>query len=186
VAAAPLPDKSSSEPRSAVRKVVIVFDGPLDPASAILDNVNICGLKPGPTLGTFVPVDLSGVIITVKTSSPFTRLEINFAPGLPDYARYLISLKGIYGPGGPLKPGNGGLSRQFTALQGDANADRRVNATDVGGCRSLVPRNPINPTSTQEVRCDANNDGRINATDIGGIRSKVPNDARSIPKPECP
>jgi hypothetical protein len=91
------------------------------------------------------------------------------------------------------------LSRIFTALQGDAGGaaggqgDRRVNATDVGGCRNLAlaaQSDPIDPALLLEVRCDANDDGRVNATDVGGIRGfalqGAPFDARNIDPPVCP
>jgi hypothetical protein len=178
-----------SEPRSAVTKLVVTFDRPIDPATAVPEHVNLCGLMPGPTEGSFVPVDLSNVTMTVKTSASDTRMEINFTPGLPDFARYRIELKGIRGPGGPLKPGTGGLTRIFTALQGDAFQDLRVNATDVGGARNLalVGTDPIDPTNLQHVRSDANNDGRVNATDVGGMRARALRgvDARAIPDPSC-
>jgi len=180
-------DGSFSEPRSAIRKIVVTFDLPIDPTTATPDSVNICGLKPGVTPGTFVPVDLSGIVITVKTSDGDTKLVINFEPGLPDFARYLIVLKGIWGPGGPLKPGSGGLSRILTALRGDARMDLRVNSTDVGAARFLVgTTDPIDPTIPIEVRCDVSLDARINSTDVGGIRSLIPSDARNIPNPVCP
>jgi len=180
-------DGTFSEPRNLIRKIVVTFDLPIDPASVTKENVNICGLKPGDEPDTFVPVYLGGIAITVKTSDGDTKLEINFEPGLPDFARYHISIKGIYGYFGPLKPGDGGLSRILTALRGDARMDLRVNSTDVGAARFLVgATDPIDPTIPIEVRCDVSLDARVNSTDVGGIRSLIPRDARNIPNPVCP
>jgi len=180
-------DGTFSEPRNLIRKIVVTFDLPIDPASVTKENVNICGLKPGDEPDTFVPVYLGGIAITVKTSDGDTKLEINFEPGLPDFARYHISIKGIYGYFGPLKPGDGGLSRILTALRGDARMDLRVNSTDVGAARFLVgATDPIDPTIPIEVRCDVSLDARVNSTDVGGIRSLIPSDARNIPNPVCP
>jgi len=116
------------------------------------------------------------------------KMEINFSTRLVNFARYRMALKTtILGAnGGAIRPGTGGLSRFFTALQGDINGDRRVNATDVGGIRSLVPRDPINTSILNEIRGDVNSDRRINATDVGGARSLVGQDARTITDPVCP
>jgi len=172
---------SFSEPRSGVKKLVVTFTGPLDPATVIPANVTVCGNSAPPI---FSPVDLSGVVVTTSTTSGDTQMVINFAPALPDFARYRIALtSAIHGAnGGAIQP----VSRILTALQGDFTGDRRVNATDVGGIRSLVPRDPINLAILNEVRGDANNDKRINATDVGGARSLSGNDARTIPDPVCP
>ena len=64
--------------------------------------------------------------------------------------------------------------------------DGRVNSTDVGGCRTQIPRDPINAAILTEVRGDVNNDKRINSTDVGFARTLVGNDARAIPDPVCP
>ncbi len=170
-----------SEPRSAVSTIVVTFDHPIDPDSADADNVNLCGRN------LDGPLDLSGIAISVGLSPDNTKMEIKFDPGLPNYARYSISLKGLRGRcGGLVKAGTGGLSRVFTALQGDYTNDRRVNATDLGGVRNLVPTNPINPATLNEVRGDPNSSGNINATDLGLIRGRVGQDAREIPDPVCP
>jgi len=168
-----------SEPRSGVKKIVVTFDGPINPATAIPANVTVCGNDVNN-----VPVDLSLVLVSTATTTGDTKMEINFAPALPNYARYRIALKTsiLAANGAPIQAD----SRILTALQGDASGDRRVGATDVGGVRSLVGINPINPATLNEVRSDAFTDGRINATDVGGVRSKVGNDARAILDPICP
>ncbi len=171
-----------SEPRNGIKKLRVTFSGAVDPTTAIPGNVIRCGNN---SAGS--PIDLSGVTVTTAAINGNTQMDINFAPQLPDFGRYRVALNGVKCVGGAAAgAGAGGLSRILTALQGEANGDRRVNATDVGGCRSLVPRTPINPAVLNEVRCDANNDGRINATDVGGIRSKIPNNATAIPDPVCP
>jgi len=176
---------SFSEPRTGVKKLVVTFNGALNPATAIPANVTICGNN---SAGS--PVDLNPVAITagIVAGSNDMKMEINFAPRLPDFARYRITLKPtILGAGGgPIQAGTGGFSRILTALQGDMTGDRRVNSTDVGGCRTQIPRDPINAAILTEVRGDVNNDKRINSTDVGFARTLVGNDARAIPDPVCP
>jgi len=176
-----------SEPRSGIKMIVVTFGGALNPATAIPANVTVCGNNDVTGAG-ISPVDLSGVVVTTATTTGDTKMEINFAPALPNFARYRIELKTtILGANGdPIQAGTGGLSRILTALQGDASGDRRVNATDVGGVRGLVGTNPIDPAILTHVRSDANNDGRINATDVGGVRGRVGNNAQSILDPICP
>jgi len=180
------PDTGSfSEPRSGVKKLVVTFDLALNPATAIPSNVTVCGNN---SAGS--PVDLSGVTITAGTvaGSGDMKMEINFAPAVPDYARYKIALKTtILGAGGgAIQAGNGGLTRILVALQGDANGSRNVSATDLGAVRPLIPTDPIDPAVLNQVRFDVNNSKHINATDLGLIRGKVGNDARTIPDPVCP
>jgi hypothetical protein len=165
-----------------ISKVVVSFNGTINAATAIAANVVVCGNN---SLGG--AVDLSGVAVAAAAVAGNTQMEISFSPALPNYARYSLALDGVECSGGGAAGGGaGGLSRILTALQGDLNGDRRVNATDVGGIRSLVPRDPINPAILNEVRGDVNNDKRINATDVGGARSLSGNDARTIPNPVCP
>ncbi len=171
-----------SEARNGVKKLVVSFNGAVDPTTVVPGNVIRCGNNSAGSA-----IDLSGVTVTTAATNGNTKMEITFTPALPDFGRYRIALSGVECVSGAAAgAGTGGLSRILTALQGDANGDRRVNATDVGAARSLVPRTPINPAVLNEVRSDANNDGRINATDVGGIRGKVPNNATAIPDPVCP
>jgi len=174
-----------SEPRAGISKIVVSFDGALNPATVTPANVTVCGNDLADS-----PVDLTGVVITTGTTTGDTKMEINFAPALPNLAKYRIALKTtILGAnGGAIVPGAGGLSRILTAIQGDyANGgDRRVNATDLGGVRNLVGINPINPATLNEVRADANNSGNISATDLALVRARVGQDARAISDPVCP
>jgi hypothetical protein len=173
-----------SESRSGIKKIVVTFDGALNPATAIPGNLKVCGKNVANS-----PVDLSGVTITTATTTGDIKMEIIFTPGLPDYARYRIELgSSIQGTGGgAIQAGTGGLSRILTALLGDVNADRRTNATDLGAVRNFanLAINPIDPATLLHVRSDVNNDGRINATDVGATRAKVTlaNDARLIEDP---
>jgi len=162
----------------------VTFNGALNPATAIPANVTICGNN---SAGS--PVDLNPVAITagIVAGSNDMKMEINFAPRLPDFARYTIALGGVEcSGGGAAQAGTGGLSRVLFAIQGDMTNDRRVNSTDVGGCRTQIPRDPIDPAILTEVRGDVNNDKRINSTDVGFARTLVGNDARTIPDPVCP
>jgi len=176
-------DDMFSEPRSALNKVVITFDGPISPATATPQNVSICGNDASSS-----PVDLGGVSVSTATTAGDTVMEIIFTPGLPNFARYQIGINMNIqsADGGSIQAGVGGLSRILTALQGDYNGDRRVNATDLGGVRAHVGINPIDPGTLNEIRADANNDGRINATDLGLVRGRVSQDAQSILDPVCP
>ncbi len=178
-------DGMFSEPRSGIRKIVVSFDGAIDPATAVPENVTICGNDIDD-----LPVDLTGVAISVVPTALDTKMEINFEPALPNYARYRIEIStDIHSAVGvSIQAGTGGLSRILTALQGDAagGGDRRVNATDLGGVRNLVGINPINPATLNEVRADVNNSGNINATDLGLVRGRVGQDARNISDPICP
>lgn len=171
----------STEPRLfGLSKIVVSFDNAIDPTSALPGNVSVDGCDV-----TDTAIDLSGTTIDVLTQASDTELVIEFDPALPDYARYLIALPGILGGDGAALLGD--ADRVVYALVGDANGDRRVAANDVGGARSLVGTDPIDPTDPAsgifQVRSDANKDGRIAANDVGGIRSMVGNDARSI---SCP
>jgi len=176
-----------TEPRSGLKKVVVSFNGTINAATATAGNVVVCGLKRGVTPDTYVPVDLNGVGVTAAAVAGDTKMEIIFEPRLPDFARYTIALGGVEcSGGGAAQAGTGGLSRVLFAIQGDMTNDRRVNSTDVGGCRTQIPRDPIDPAILTEVRGDVNNDKRINSTDVGFARTLVGNDARTIPDPVCP
>lgn len=172
-----------TEPRSGIMKIVITFDGAISAATAVPENVTICGNDLSDS-----PVDLSGVQVSTATTAGDTMLEIDFTPGLPNFARYRITINTNIqsAAGASIEAGAGGLSRILTALQGDYSDDVRVNATDLGGVRGLVGTNPINANLLNHVRADANNDGRINATDLGLVRGRVGQDARAILDPVCP
>ncbi len=172
-----------SEPRTGVEKIVVTFDGAIDPATAIPANVTVCGSDINNS-----PLDLSGIVITTATTTSDTKLEINFMPELPNIARHRIVLStNIQGAGGgAIQAGAGGLSRILSALWGDVTGDLRVNATDLGFVRGLIPTNPINPGVVDQVRADPNNTGNINASDLGLVRARVGQDARGIADPICP
>jgi hypothetical protein len=184
-----------SEPRTGVTQLLVTFTSAINPATATPANVVICGKNLANS-----DIDLSGITVTTAATASNTQMEINFNPKLPNVGRYKVAISGVQSAGGgAVIAGSGGLSRIFTALQGDAGGaaggqgDRRVNATDVGGCRNLAlaaQSDPIDPALLLEVRCDANDDGRVNATDVGGIRGfalqGAPFDARNIDPPVCP
>jgi hypothetical protein len=168
---------TSTEPRiSGITRVVVTFDGEVNPATATPGQIEVSGC----TLNN-VPVDLSGIAVGAATAAANTQLVITFTPKLPDFARYRIAFSGVQAVAGGV-PGQD-TDRFLFVVLGDANGDRRVTALDVGGVRSLVGIDPIDANNTTQVRSDANNDGRITALDVGGVRSKVGNDARAI---TCP
>jgi len=184
-------DGTFSESRSGVKKVLVTFNGTINAATATAANLVVCGMKPDLTTDpvTYVPVDLGPGVVTITAAAVAgnTQMEINFAAALPNFARYKIALDGVEcSGGGAAQAGDGGLTRIFTALQGDANGSRNVSATDLGAVRPLVGTDPIDPAVLNQVRFDVNNSKNINATDLGSIRGKVGNDARNIPEPVCP
>ncbi len=169
--------QSPTEPRFlGLNKVVVTFDNPIDPASATAANVSVSGCGLGD-----VAVDLTGTTVTVSTAASDTELVIEFSPKLPNVGRYLMDVSAVLGGNGAAVAG--ATTQIAYALLGDATGDRRVTAQDVGGVRSFVGLDPIDPNVAFNVRSDATNDGRITAQDVGGVRSQVGTDARSI---TCP
>lgn len=112
-------------------------------------------------------------------------MDINFSPKLPNYARYRIRLNGVEDVNCHTISTNN--ERILTALVGDATGDRRVNATDAGGVRSLEGTGPpIDATVTSQVRSDVDADNGVDTTDTDLVRAEVGKDARYIANPSCP
>jgi len=180
-------DSTFSESRDdGIVKLRVSFSSPIDPATVSAGNVVICG-NDVDSQG----VDLSGITITTSVLSGDMGVDINFSPKLPNYARYRVRLDGVTDVACHTITTNN--ERILTALFGDITGDRRVNATDVGGARSLVPRYTIDPGITPEVRSDVDTDNDIDEnfdppsdTDVEFVRDQVPKDARYIANPSCP
>jgi hypothetical protein len=130
-----------------------------------------------------LPLNLSGIGITTEIRSGGTNpfIAINFAGGLPDFARYLVRVAGLRDLAGNLLSGD--TDRIFTVLVGDVTGDRRANNTDVGAVQSLRGLDPISALDINAVRSDVTRDGRINNTDVGGVLSTRGKDGRFIPDP---
>lgn len=129
-------------------------------------------------------IDLSEVETTVVFREADAAYELQFAPTLPDKARYCITLEGVTDLAG------NGLSlsdarRTITALVGDVTGDQRTNNTDVGAVMSLLGTDPIDPANWQHVVSDLNSDGRIDELDLQIALDARGTDARFINDP-CP
>jgi len=84
-------DGSFSEPRAGgVTRLVIDFSRPIDPGTFTEASVVIAGSG-----GDGLPVDLSGLGMGVSTAQSHTVGIIDFAPALPDAARYLVRIEGL-------------------------------------------------------------------------------------------
>ncbi len=166
-----------SEPRlSGVSKLVVSYAGAFNPATAAAGAVTVVGNASGG-----IPVDLSGIVTTTNAIAANTQLEITFAPKLPDFAKYRITLAGVETPTGAAIAGTNSVI--VTALLGDASGDLMVLPNDVGGVSNLVAIVGIDPTIVIQVRSDGNNDGNILPSDVGGISNEVGKIGAIIPNP---
>jgi len=180
-------DNTFSESRNGgVTKLRLSFSSPIDADSVSPSNVTICGNDVNDQ-----SVNLSGITVTTSVLSGNAAVDISFSPKLPNYARYRVRLNGVEDLACNTITTNN--ERVFTSLFGDITGDRRVNATDVGGVRSLVPKYTIDPNITPEVRSDVDNDNDIDDndhtppdSDVGLVRAEIPKDARYIADPTCP
>lgn len=173
-------DATFSESRNGgVTKLRVSFSSPIDPNSVSASNVVKCGKDVNGQA-----VDLSGITVTTSVLSGDMAVDINFSPKLPNYARYRVRLNGVEDVDcNEITTNN---ERILTALFGDATGDRRVNANDIGGVRSLIGTSPIDPQVTNQIRSDVDNDDDIDQTDEDLVRGEVPKDARYIADPTCP
>lgn len=166
-----------SEPRSAIKKLVVTFSNPINPVTATPAAIGLTGRDSAGNLR-----DLSGIVIGTNVVAGNTKLEITFTPSLPDFSKYRVSLNGVQNACGAAVVT--GAQRILTALRGNAGGNNLViNSADVGGARSLLNTDPINPANINHVRSDANNDGKITSADVGGIRSVLNRDASGIADP---
>jgi hypothetical protein len=111
-------------------------------------------------------VDLAGLGTATSTAQGDTVGVIDFAPALPDVARYLVRIEGVTDVAGAPLSGDG--DRVFTALSGDANGDLRTNAVDLSYVWAHRTAG-IDDVSVDQVRADVNGDGRVNAIDLSSI-----------------
>ena len=173
-------DSTFSESRNGgVTKLRLSFSSPIDPTTVSASNVIKCGNDVNGQ-----PVDLSGITVTTTVLSGNAAVDINFSPKLPNYARYRVRLNGVEDVACHTITSNN--ERIFTSLFCDMTGDRRVNATDVGGVRSLEGTSPIDPNVTPQVRSDVDNDNDVDTTDTDSVRAEIPKDARYITNPSCP
>jgi hypothetical protein len=169
-----------SEPRSGIKKIVVTFSDPIDPTTASAGTIGLAGRKVDGSL-----LNLSGISAATAVTASNTKLEITFSQVLPDYAKYRVTLNGLENTCGAAVVT--GTQRILTALRGDAaiggSGGRVINSADVGGARSLINTDPINPANINHVRSDAVTNGKIDSADVGGIRSVLGRDATGIADP---
>ncbi len=172
-------DGSFCEPRSSgVCKLILAFDGAIDPTSLIAQNVEVAGRDANGYLDVY-----GATTISTTTRNGETEGVIIFTPALRDYAKYAVSVSGVTDVGG--NPLSGDADRIMTALEGDVSCDLRVNVTDLSRVRAARTK-LIDPNVAGQVRADVSGDGRINATDSSRVRAKRSNDARGIAEPVIP
>tara|TARA_R110000744_G_scaffold343773_2_gene449001 strand:+ start:18044 stop:29209 length:11166 start_codon:yes stop_codon:yes gene_type:complete len=170
----------TSEPRSSgVSQLQVSFDEPIDPATFQPINVIARGLDTNET-----ELDLGGIAVETALNASGTSGTIRFTPGLPDAAKYCITLNNVRDEAGNILQDNAQII--LTALQGDANGDRRVNGADVAFVREMraqVNGGLIDPLNTQHVRADITGDGRVNGADVSFTRASNGSDTRVIEDP---
>lgn len=165
-----------SEPRApGIGKIVVTFSGAIDPATAIEGNIAVDGCDANGT-----PLVLGAPAIALSGGD--TVMTLSFAPALPDFAEYSISLNGFTTGGGTAIAGN--TSRCILGLLGDASGDGVVDNSDLVGVRFF--RGAVfDASNVFHVRSDPNTDGVIDNGDLVGVRFFRGNDARNIGCP-CP
>ncbi len=173
-------DGSFAESRLSSDRVVVSFNRPIDPATAIASNVAVVGNDVAN-----LPVTLGGVTITAAAEPGNQEMVITFTPPLPDVARYRISLANITGGTGLAIAGD--VDRIFTVVRGDSNQSRHVTNADLVFARFFrdLPADPIDPIQQSEVRADVNVNGAVTNADLGAIRffRDAGSDARAIVDP---
>ena len=176
-AALPLADDGTfTEPRDGgIRRLVIVFNEPVDPASLTPAGVRIAG---NDSAGQ--PLDLSSTAIAISWRDGNTTAVVDFSAPLPDFARYLVRIEGVRDPAGNLLIGDN--DRIFTALRGDVSGDGRVNVTDLSRINGKSG-DPISTNDLLQVRADVSMDGRVNVTDLSRAWAFNGRDARFIADP---
>jgi hypothetical protein len=174
-------DGSFSEPRfSGIQRLLVTFNTAIDPGSFTADRIGLTGLF-GPNNAS---IDLSGVQWTTSLRNDDTVGVIEFSQPLPDQARYRIALSGVVSVRETLLTGD--RDRVMTALAGDINGDRVVDAADVGILRGLRSTDWIDLGAGAQVRSDLTADGRITNTDLGGLNHLLGGDVRFLGTPPWP
>jgi hypothetical protein len=157
-----LTGQPTSDPRLTVNEILIVFEIPVRPSEG--------GLTP------------EQVIVTSSPSTAVPPYTVSFAEGgnvgqeltllfshpLPDQHRYRISFElFVDADGNPL---SGDTDIEFRVLQGDANNNGAVTATDVSFVRSRI-NEPVAFGATS--RADVNMSGSITGPDVSFVRSRI-------------
>jgi len=172
-------DGTFSEPRAAgVTRLVIEFSEAIDPASFTPPSVQIAGNDVNAD-----PVDLSGIAVSTSTAGGDGVGVIEFAPALPNVARYVVEIEGVTDVAG--NPLAGDNDRVFTAIGGDAYGDLRVNAIDL----SYIWANrafPIDGVTESQTRSDITCDGRVNAIDLSAAWARRGANMQNVPDPVLP
>jgi hypothetical protein len=157
-----LAGQPTSDPRLTVKEILVVFGIPVQPSE-----------------GNLIPAQ---VIVTSSPSTSIPAYTLSFAEGgnigqeltilfsqpLPDQHRYRISFEQFVDADGD--PLSGDTDLEFRVLQGDANNNGAVTATDVSFVRSR-----INETAAfgATSRADVNMSGSITGPDVSFVRSRI-------------
>lgn len=155
-----------TEPRrNGIRKILVDFDGPVQPADGNLDT------------GDVVVTDTNSIVYipsAVSLLNDATVLSIEFTSGLPDQKRYLFELEGKFKAlGAPFSMLTGDTNCEVRGLVGDVNNSGNNNLIDVGAVKS----NSSSTVTASNCRFDLNTDGNINLIDVGLAKSKYGNTA---------
>lgn len=168
-------DGSFSEPRNGgISRLLVHFDGAIDPASFTAAHILLAGN------GLTGTINLTGVTISTSLRDSNTTGVIQFSQPLPDTARYLVRLSGVKDT--LARDVSGDTDIVLTALKGDVSGDRRVNVTDLSYVSSRYA-DPIGSADAAQVRADLNQDGRTNVTDVSYSWAQRNHDTRAIVDP---
>jgi hypothetical protein len=154
------------EPRTyGLKKLRFCFDTDMNtsPVTYMSDILSVVGLNHGiqPVYGT-----------VVWESSTCLVIELDSYPS--DMDAYTITLKNVKSASGIAVEDT---SKCMTALKGDANGNRSVNAQDLLAIRAHINQ----PVDSSNARFDINCNGLINAQDLLAARVFIGNNA-----PPCP
>jgi subtilisin family serine protease len=152
----------TSDPRSTVKEILVVFDVPVRTEDGELTPESVT-ITSQPT-GVVPPYVLS----FLEGGSSGKELKIDFLEPLLDQHRYAISFKRFWGA--EFDPLLGDTDLEFRVVQGDANGSGAVTATDVSFVRGRMGR-PVEYGET--TRADVNMTGTITGPDISFVRSRI-------------
>jgi hypothetical protein len=157
-----LTDPPTSDPRLTVNEILVVFNGPVRPSEG--------DLTPEQVVITSTPANAVPpyTVSFAGGGNVGQELTILFSQPLSDQHRYRISFEQFVEPNGD--PLSGDTDLEFRVLQGDANDNGAVTATDVSFVRGRINQ-PVAFGATS--RADGNMSGTITGPDISFVRSRI-------------
>jgi hypothetical protein len=161
-----LDGQPTSDPRLTVNQILVVFEIPVRPSDGDLMPAQVI-VTSSPS--TSIP---AYTVSFAEGGSVGQELTILFSQPLSDQHRYRISFEQFVDANGD--PLSGDTDFEFRVLQGDANNNGAVTATDV----SFV-RGHINQTAAfgATSRADVNMSGSITGPDVSFVRSRIGHEA---------